>query len=111
MRRVSDDELLHLVSDGQDLVDAEAVVVAGVAAEVAADTRDEVILLGGPATPLEERPLVGSRGVGLGAVLADPAHEPLPDHAEQRRRDEEGLDAHVHETVQCRRRVGGLPGS
>ena len=88
------------------LVDADAVVVAGVAAEVAAHAGDEVGLLGRPAAALVERPLVGGRRVGLDAVLADPADEALADHAEQRRRDEERLDAHVHEAVQRGGRVG-----
>ena len=42
VRRVADDELFHLVGHGEDLVDAEPVVVTGVTAEVAADAGHEV---------------------------------------------------------------------
>src|SRR4029079_4048172 len=77
------DEPLDLGGDPQQLVDTDAVLVAGSAAEVAAFAGPELVLVG-PALQSaglhpERELLVGGRPGGL-ARPADPADEALADH-------------------------------
>ena len=105
LRCLLHDELADLLGDAQQLVDADPFRVAGVRAEVAAGAVPERVLRG-PAPTLVQRNLVRVGRVRLAAGRADPSHEALRDERDDRRRDQERLDAHVDEAVQCRGRVG-----
>ena len=76
MRRFAHDQLLHLIGHCENLVDPGTVEVARLPAEVAADAQDEVVLVGRPAAPLEERALLGA--LGLSAVIGKLDYVLLP---------------------------------
>ena len=65
-------------------------------------------LVAAAAVLTEHGQLVGARGVRLLARVADAAQQTLTDDADDRRGDEEGLDAHVEEAVQCGNAVGAV---
>ena len=92
--------------DRQHLVDADAVEVAGAGRRSCSPRRARTSSFGGPPRAVVEAR--APRAVGsyvVAAVAADPAHEPLGDHAETTTR-EERLDAHVEQAVQRRHGVG-----
>ena len=83
VRRAADDEFAHLFGDGEDLVDADALVVAGTAAQVAAGTAPELGREVFAATAFEERHLLDRGDVRLDTVRAVAAHEALADDAQE----------------------------
>ena len=64
--------------------------------------------LGVSTLTLVERDVLGRGLVRLLAVRADLAEQALPDDTDHRRGDEERLDAHVEEAVECGDRVGAV---
>ena len=100
--RAGDDHLADRVRDAHDLVDADAPVVAGLAAARAARRVVDLELLELGAVDVR----AGDRH-RLAAGLAELAREALRDHAVDRRGDEVGLHAHVDEP---HRRAGGVVG-
>ena len=86
LRRPADDEALDLGRHLQELVDADAVLVAGLPAEVAAGALAEVGL-GRPAALLVEGHLLLGRRVRRLARRADATNQALSDDGDDRRRD------------------------
>ena len=103
--RLPRDQLTHRFGDGQQLVDADPVLEAGAEAEVAALAPPELFLRRTSRPPVELELLVAGP-VRHAAVAADPAHEPLPDDADDRRRDQERFDPEIQEPLECAGGVG-----
>ena len=102
----SDDEFAHLVGDGEDFVDADALVVAGTAAQVAAGTAPELGCELFAAATFEERHLLDRGRYGSTHCGQLRRTRRWPTTPEQRRREQERLDAHVEEAVQRGAGVG-----
>ena len=87
----------RMLSDRQQLVDRRPAAVAGVAANLAADARKEVLLLEavGAQARLDELGL--GRPEALLAPGAEHAHQALGEDAVEPRRQVVGLDPHVQE--------------
>ena len=98
-----DDQRAQLVVEHHQLEDADAPVVAGVVAAVAALGPIGLDRL--RAAHAELGQLGGGRREGLAALGAEHADEPLREHGDQRRRDQVRLDAHVDEARDRGRRV------
>src|SRR2546425_5163727 len=105
-RRSPENEAADVLGDYEQLIDGSTATVAGAATLVA------------PATAIErdagrslhaERLDVGRRGyLGGPAGGADPADEPLSEHAFQHRRDQVGLGAHILKSRNGAGRVVGV---
>ena len=108
-RGLLDHELADRVGDEHELVDADAVGVAGLRAEVAAGAAHELRLRCSAADAVEERELLGaSARTARGTCVQMRRTRRWATTADDRRRDEEGLDAHVEEAVQRGGGVGGV---
>ena len=107
-----DDQALDLLGHEHHLVEREPALVAGAAARRAADARGAASATRRRRGPPSASPT--SMQLGLGrlvrvlALVAQPAGEPLGDHAVERARDEERLDAHLDEPQRGRRGVVGV---
>ena len=106
---VGDDGVAELVVDHQQLVDAEAALVAGVAATAAAGALGEGVGL--VAHAFQGLADVAGRLVGPAALGADPADQPLGQHQVQGGADQVGLDAHVDQPGDGRAGVVGVQGA
>ena len=111
-RAALDDEALDLLRHEHDLVEREAALVAGAPARrctrprgAASATRPLDSSSIGQPTPDE---LGLGRLVRLLALVAELAREALRDHAVERARDEERLDAHLDESHRRGRGVVGV---
>ncbi len=98
----------ELVGDAHHLVEADAAPIAGVVALVAAGR-----LVEGHGSRVGLRDVQRAQHVGFGRVLppaahAQPPHETLRHHANQRRAGDERLDADVGQTRHRGRRVFGV---
>jgi hypothetical protein len=98
-------ERADVVVDQQELVDARPAAVALVQALRASHgAEDRPAVRSSRLSPTSASS--SSDGVyGHLALVAEPAHEPLREHRDERARDEERLDAHVGEPRERRRRV------
>ena len=108
VRGAAQHHLAQRVGERHHLVDADALQVTGVRAEVAAGAADEAVRRYLAADRVEQGPFLGRRLVPLPAVRAHPPHQPLCEYRGHRRGDEEVLDAHVQQPVQGGDRVGGV---
>ena len=102
------DEVADGVVDGKDLEDAGAAEVAGVAAADAAGAFFDDDPFAGRGLQVEHAGLLHAERAVAFAVFADAAHEPLRHRADERRRDEKGLDTEVDQARDRRRRIVGV---
>ena len=101
-------QLLELVADRHHFVEADAALVAGGVALVAAGALHRRDLVGVFLGEAGQHQRFGRLRRRLLAVGADVPHQPLRADEVHRARDEKGLDAHVHQTVDGARRVVGV---
>src|SRR4051812_38511716 len=95
----ADDQSAELGRDAQQLVNTDPVAIARAGAVVAAGAAEELRLVAATTVLAEGGELVGTWGVRLLAGVADPSQQTLTDHTDDRRRNQEGFDAHVEEAV------------
>ena len=90
----------HLVVDDDELVDAGAAAEAAAAPGPGRYSVGE----GSSGSKPEQAALVFAGLEGLLVVRVERAHQALRDHADEARRQQEGLDAHVAQARDARRR-------
>src|SRR5215212_2853897 len=103
--RLAHEQLLHLLRDPEQLVDADPVLVSRPEAEVAPGSLQEPAP-GWTARLLVKLELFDRRLVWHRAGTADPAHETLAHDADHRGGDEERLDPEVEEALDGSGSVG-----